>query len=54
MLRLAFWLFILLLALSYFGISVERIINSPAGQQNVQYVYSLILMAYHWFLMQVQ
>ena len=54
MFRLIFWLFVLFLALSYFGISMEQIINSPAGQQNLAYVQSLMVLAYHWFLMQVQ
>lgn len=50
MLRTAFWLFVIFLALSFFGISIERIIESPAGQQNIAYLTSLALSAWHWLV----
>lgn len=43
MLHLIFWIFILLLALSFFGISLQAIINSPAGQENFGYIYHALL-----------
>lgn len=37
-----FWIFVLFLALSFFGISVQSIINSPAGQENFGYLINLL------------
>lgn len=48
MLHLIFWIFVLVLALSFFGISLEAVINSPAGQANVLYVYHLLTQAWLW------
>src|SRR3989338_2526235 len=48
MLRLIFWLFVLLLALSFFGISLQAIINSPAGQANFNYVLNLLSQVWQW------
>ncbi len=50
MIRLAFWLFVLLLALSFFGISLQAIVNSPAGQANFAYTYNLLLQAWDWLV----
>jgi len=50
MFRTIFWVFVLLLALSFFGISLQAIINSPAGQANFAYVYDLLLQAWHWIV----
>jgi len=50
MLRLLFWALVLLLALSFFGISLQAIISSPAGQENFGYVYHLALQVWHWLL----
>ena len=47
-LRLAFWILILLLALSFFGISLQAIVNSPAGQANFAYVADLLSQFWHW------
>lgn len=48
MFRLAFWLFILFLALSFFGISIQAIVNSPAGQENILYLSDLLTKAWLW------
>lgn len=48
MIRLAFWLVILFLALSYFNISLEAVINSPAGQHNLQYISQLFHDVIQW------
>jgi len=42
MIRFIIILAIGLIALSYFGISVRHIIESPAGQENFSYVWGLI------------
>ncbi len=50
MLKLIFWTFILLLALSFFGISIQKIIMSPAGQANFGFILYWILYAWHWLV----
>lgn len=42
MIRFIIILAILLLALSYFGISVRHIVESPSGQDNFSYVWGLV------------
>lgn len=49
-LRIAFWVFILLLALSFLGISVQSIIQSPAGQSNFGYAVHLISAGWDWLV----
>ncbi len=48
MLKLVFWIFVLFLALSYFGISIESIVRSPVGQENILYINHLLLLGWHW------
>lgn len=48
MLKVIFWAFVLILALSFFGISIQAIINSPAGQANFNYVHGLLVQGWHW------
>lgn len=48
MLKLIFWIFVLFLALSFFGISIQAIVNSPAGQANLAYLSSLLLQLWLW------
>ncbi|MDP1707413.1 MAG: hypothetical protein Q8L30_02570 [bacterium] len=50
MLRLIFWIFVLLLALSFFGVSIQPIINSPTGQENIAFVSILISQVWQWFI----
>ncbi|MFZ3044132.1 MAG: hypothetical protein WA058_03470 [Minisyncoccia bacterium] len=50
MLRLIFAIFLLFLALSYLGISVQTIVNSPAGQENIQYLISLSSQVWQWLM----
>ncbi|HUY62184.1 MAG TPA: hypothetical protein VMV50_00085 [Candidatus Paceibacterota bacterium] len=47
MLRLLFWIFVLFLALSYFGISIRTIVESPAGQANLAYLAYLAVTSWH-------
>ncbi len=48
MFKLIFWVFVLFLALSYFGISVEAIIGSPAGQANLAYLLHIFFQSWQW------
>ncbi len=50
MLRLVFWGFVLILALSFFGISIRAIIESPAGQANLAYLSALVGSAWQWLM----
>jgi len=50
MFKLIFWLFVLFLALSFFGISIQAIINSPAGQENINYIFNLINQGWQWIV----
>ncbi len=43
MFKLIFWIVVGVLALSFFGISLQSIIESPAGQSNFHYVYVLLV-----------
>ncbi len=46
--KLAFWTVVLVLALSFFGISIQAIVNSPAGQANFAYLSGLLSQFWHW------
>lgn len=48
MLKLVFWIIVLILALSFFGISIQAIVNSPAGQANIAYLLDLLSQAWLW------
>lgn len=50
MLKLVFWIVILALALSFFGISIQAIVNSPAGQANFNYLYDLAITGWQWLI----
>ncbi|MDE2021810.1 MAG: hypothetical protein KGI71_02725 [Patescibacteria group bacterium] len=50
MFKLIFWLFVLFLALSFFGISIQAIINSPAGQANLAYILYLLSLGWQWLM----
>lgn len=50
MFKLIFWIFVLVLALSFFGISIQAILNSPAGQANITYVIHLFSQAWQWIV----
>ncbi len=43
MFRLIFSVIILILALSFFGISIQSIVTSPAGQENFAYVHTVLV-----------
>ncbi|MHB1163071.1 MAG: hypothetical protein ACYCZZ_00860 [Minisyncoccota bacterium] len=48
MLKLIFWILVLILALSFFGISLQAIVNSPAGQENFTYIFNLLSKLWFW------
>ena len=50
MLKLIFWIFVGILVLSFFGITLESIINSPAGQENIAYLLSILKSIGTWFM----
>ena len=54
MLNLIFWIFVLILGLSFFGISIKAIIESPAGQSNFGYLLHLLSLFWDWFVAYVQ
>lgn len=43
-------MFVLVLALSFFGISIQKIVESPAGQANIAYVYHLLSGLWDWIV----
>ena len=50
LLHVIFWGALLFLALSFFGISVEKIMESPAGQANLAYISYVGLSIWHWLM----
>ena len=48
MLRLLFWVLVLILGLSFFGISIQAIVTSPAGQANFSYLFELLVQSWDW------
>ncbi|MEK7101648.1 MAG: hypothetical protein AAB882_00650 [Patescibacteria group bacterium] len=48
LLKLVFWAVVFILALSFFGISIQAIVNSPTGQENVQYISHLLNQVWLW------
>lgn len=54
MLKTVFWGFVLFLALSFFGISLKAIIESPMGQENLAYLAHLATSFWHWLTLYVK
>lgn len=48
MLRLVILIVIGVLALSFFGITIESIVHSPAGQSNFSYLWQLLQDGANW------
>lgn len=48
LLKLVLWVIVLILALSFFGISIQAIVNSPTGQENISYVTRVLTQAWQW------
>ncbi len=51
MVKTFFWGFVLFLALSFFGISLKAIIQSPTGQENLAFVAQLASDFWRWLLL---
>lgn len=54
MLKLLILVVIIVLALSYFGISIEKLATSHQAQANFVYLWHLTLQAWHWIVQQYQ
>jgi hypothetical protein len=54
MFTLIFWIFVLVLGLSFFGISLQAIISSPAGQENFAYLFHLFTIGWQWLAATIQ
>lgn len=53
MIRLIVWIIIGLLALSFFGVSLEGLVENPTNQGNISYLFHLVAEGWHtivdWF-----
>ncbi|MBI3572078.1 hypothetical protein HY091_00895 [Candidatus Kaiserbacteria bacterium] len=54
MLKLIFLIIVGVLALSFFGISLEAIVNSPAGQSNFAYLSHLLTIGWKALVLFIQ
>lgn len=54
MIRLIIWILIGIVALSFFGISLQNIIESPLNRQNFSYFFELVADGFDsiWLLLQ--
>lgn len=50
MIRLVFWTVIIVLFLSFFGISVQSLFESPLAQNNLSYVWNLVVSGFHFVI----
>ena len=50
MLRLILIIVVGVLALSFFGITIQSIVNSPAGQANFAYIWQLLVLGWNWLV----
>jgi hypothetical protein len=42
MVRLIIWIVVALLALSFFGVSLKSLVNSPTNQENLSFISQLL------------
>ncbi len=49
-LKIGLWVVAGVLALSFFGISLQAIVNSPAGQENFAYLWYLLVAGWVWLV----
>lgn len=49
-LKLFFWVLVLVLALSFFGISIQAVVDSPAGRANFAYIAQLAIQGWDWIV----
>jgi hypothetical protein len=50
MVELILWGLIALLGLSFLGISLPDIVNSPTGQENFMYIWHLAVSGWEWIV----
>lgn len=50
MIEIIVWVIVGILVLSFFGISLPSIINSPVGQANIQYLWDLVVLGWNWII----
>ncbi|HVX90467.1 MAG TPA: hypothetical protein VHC20_02400 [Candidatus Paceibacterota bacterium] len=50
MLHILFYTIIVILVLSFFGISLQSIVHSPQAQANFDYLWGLVLLGWHYVL----
>lgn len=50
LIKLILLVIVALLVLSFFGISLQGIIESPAGQANIGFVWGYIVLAWDWLV----
>jgi hypothetical protein len=50
MLKIIFWTIVIVLFLSFFGISIQNIATSPIGQQNFGFVWQIVLEVWNFFV----
>jgi hypothetical protein len=48
MLKLILSIIVLVLVLSFFGISIQSVVNSPTGQENFSYLHSISFAFWNW------
>jgi hypothetical protein len=54
MVKIIILVVIAILVLSFFGITIQSIVQSPAGQANFAYIWSLVLIGWDWIVNLVQ
>lgn len=50
MVRLIIWIIIGLLALSFFGVSLRALVESPASQDNFSYLFNLLQTGWNYII----
>lgn len=50
LIRLIIYIIIILLIISYFGLNIRTIVNSPAGQENFTYVQEIMINVWNGYL----
>lgn len=50
MLRIAFWTVVIVLFLSFFGVSVQSLFESPLAQNNLAYIWSLVVYGFRFIV----
>ncbi len=54
MIKLIVYIIVALLALSFFGISLQQIVQGPTAQANFHYVFDLAVLGFNYLVAYVQ